>query len=182
MRIIPTQFEGLMVLEPRVFSDNRGFFKETFNAEAFQELELPFHFAQDNHSHSTKNVVRGLHFQKPPYAQIKLVWAVEGNILDVALDLRKEQATYGRVFAAALSAENHRQALIPEGFAHGFAVLSDAAHVMYKCSKAYRPESEAGIHALDPALGIDWGIPTEKIILSSRDKAWAAFSKKENYF
>lgn len=182
MKVIPTQFKGLMVLEPRVFPDNRGFFKETFNAETFQKLELPFHFVQDNHSHSAKNVVRGLHFQKPPYAQTKLVWAIEGNILDVALDLRKEQATYGRVFAAELSAENHRQVLIPEGFAHGFAVLSATAHVMYKCSEVYHPESETGIHALDPGLAIDWGISAEKIILSPRDKAWAVFSKKENCF
>lgn len=179
---MPTQFEGLKVLEPRVFPDERGFFKETFNAHTFQKLELPFHFVQDNHSHSVKNVVRGLHFQKPPFAQTKLVWVIEGRVLDVALDLRKDQITYGRVFSVELSAENHRQVLIPEGFAHGFSVLSDEAHIIYKCSEVYHPESETGINALDPGLAVNWGISSEKIILSPRDKTWAMFSKKDNYF
>lgn len=182
MKIIPTQFEGLLVLEPPVFTDARGFFKETFNAIAFQKSELPFHFVQDNHSHSVKHVVRGLHFQKPPFSQKKLVWVIEGRVLDAALDLRKDQTTYGRVFSAELSADNHRQVLIPEGFAHGFAVLSNTAQVLYKCSEVYHPEAEMGILALDPGLAIDWRIPADKIILSPRDKAWATFSKKDSYF
>lgn len=170
MNIIPTEIPGVVILEPRVFGDARGYFFESFAARAFEEQVLNTHFVQDNESSSCYGVVRGLHYQKAPHAQSKLVRAVRGSVLDVAVDIRRGSPTYGRHVAVELSEENHRQLFIPRGFAHGFAVLSEHAVFQYKCDNYYAPESEGGIAWDDPALGIDWRIPAAQVILSAKDK------------
>lgn len=160
---------GLFVIEPRLFQDNRGFFFEAFHQDRFTDqtgFQKPF--IQDNESFSIKNVLRGLHFQCPPFAQAKLVRVVKGEVLDVALDIRKDSPTYGHFQRIVLSAENKRMFFIPEGFAHGFVAISDEVVFQYKCSEYYQPESESGIHALDSNLKIDWG--TEAPILSQKDR------------
>ena len=169
MNVISTNIDGVVIIEPRVFEDARGYFFESFSQREFNEKVKPLDFVQDNESKSTFGVIRGLHFQRPPYAQSKLVRCVRGAVLDVAVDIRKESPTYGQHVAVELTEDNHRQIFIPKGFAHGFAVLSDIAVFQYKCDEFYHPESEGGISLLDSELGIDWKIPTDKAILSPKD-------------
>ena len=169
MEIIKTGIEGLLILEPRIFQDARGYFFESFSQREFEEKVGPVHFVQDNESMSTYGVMRGLHFQRPPYTQSKLVRCVKGAVLDVAVDIRQGAPTYGQHVAVELTAENHRQFFIPKGFAHGFAVLSETAVFQYKCDEFYHPEADAGISILDDSLGIDWRIPMDKAILSDKD-------------
>ena len=169
MEIIKTGIEGLLILEPRIFQDARGYFFESFSQREFEEKVGPVHFVQDNESMSSYGVMRGLHFQRPPYTQSKLVRCVSGAVLDVAVDIRQGSPTYGQHVAVELTAENHRQFFIPKGFAHGFAVLSETAVFQYKCDEFYHPEADAGISILDENLGIDWRIPMDKAILSDKD-------------
>ena len=169
MNVIETGIEGLLILEPRIFKDARGYFFESFSQREFEEKVGPVRFVQDNESMSTYGVMRGLHFQRPPYTQSKLVRCVSGRVLDVAVDIRLGSPTYGQHVAVELSAENHRQFFIPKGFAHGFAVLSETAVFQYKCDEFYHPEADDGISILDGSLGIDWRIPTDKAILSEKD-------------
>lgn len=171
MNIIKTDIEGLVVLEPKIFGDHRGYFYESYSKRFFDEsVGQEVNFVQDNQSKSCYGVVRGLHFQKGEHAQAKLVRAVEGRVLDVAVDLRAGSPTYGRWYAVELSAENHRQFFIPRGFAHGFAVLSEEAVFQYKTDNYYCPESEGAIAWDDPDLAIDWRIPSEDVILSQKDR------------
>lgn len=169
MEIIKTAIEGVVVIEPRLFKDTRGYFFESFSQREFDEKVAPIRFVQDNESCSSYGVMRGLHFQRPPYAQSKLVRCVRGAVLDVAVDIRKGSPTYGHHVAVELTEENHRQFFIPRGFAHGFAVLSDVAVFQYKCDNFYHPEADGGISILDSSLGIDWRIPTDRAILSDKD-------------
>ena len=169
MEIIKTGIEGLLILEPRIFKDTRGYFFESFSQREFEEKVGPVHFVQDNESMSTYGVMRGLHVQRPPFTQSKLVRCVKGAVLDVAVDIRKGSPTYGQHVAVELTADNHRQFFIPKGFAHGFAVLSETAVFQYKCDEFYHPEADAGISILDESLGIDWRIPMDKAILSDKD-------------
>lgn len=170
MNVIKTEIEGLYVIEPRVFGDSRGYFFESFSEREFKREVADVDFVQDNESKSSYGVVRGLHFQKPPYAQAKLVRVVKGKVLDVAVDLRKGSPTFGKHVAMELSEENHRQMFIPRGFAHGFSVLSDEVVFQYKCDNYYAPQSEGAVAWDDPDLGIDWKIPAEKAILSEKDR------------
>lgn len=169
MNVIETGIEGLLILEPRIFKDARGYFFESFSQREFEEKVGPVRFVQDNESMSTYGVMRGLHFQRPPYTQSKLVRCVSGRVLDVAVDIRLGSPTYGQHVAVELSAENHRQFFISKGFAHGFAVLSETAVFQYKCDEFYHPEADDGISILDRSLGIDWRIPTDKAVLSEKD-------------
>ena len=170
MKIIKTDIPDLLIIEPDVFGDNRGYFFESFSQRKFEEATgVKVDFVQDNESLSAYGVVRGLHFQKPPHEQAKLVRVVRGKVLDVALDLRPESPTYGRYEVVELSGENHRQLFIPKGFAHGFSVLSDEAVFQYKCDDYYAPESEDGIAYDDPDLDINWYIPSEKMVISAKD-------------
>lgn len=166
-----------MIIEPNVFRDRRGSFSETFSEARFAEMVAPVKFVQDNESRSVKGVVRGLHFQKNPHAQAKLVRAVEGRILDVAVDMRRSSPTFGRWVAVELSAENGRQLFIPGGFAHGFSVLGESAAVAYKCDAYYAPESDGGVLWNDPALGIDWQINRAEAVVSDKDAALPAFAE-----
>ena len=170
MKVIKTPIEGLLLIEPRVFGDARGYFFESFNQAEFEREVGPVHFVQDNESRSCYGVVRGLHFQKGEYAQAKLVRAVLGSVLDVAVDLRNGSPTYGRHFSVELSAENHLMLFIPRGFAHGFSVLSEHAVFQYKCDNLYNPDAEAAIAWDDPDLAIDWQIPASKVILSGKER------------
>lgn len=170
MNVIKTEIEGVVIIEPRIFEDARGYFFESFSAKEFAEKTgLNINFVQDNESMSSYGVMRGLHFQNPPYTQSKLVRCVKGSVLDVAVDIRKGSPTYGQHVAVELTEENHRQFFIPKGFAHGFAVLSETAVFQYKCDEFYHPEADGGISILDGTLGIDWRIPTDKVILSEKD-------------
>ena len=174
MVIIKTEIEGVLIIEPRIFKDARGYFFESFSQREFNEKVTPIlghriSFVQDNESMSTYGVMRGLHFQDPPYTQSKLVRCVKGSVLDVAVDIRKGSPTYGKHVAVELTEENHRQFFIPRGFAHGFAVLSETAIFQYKCDEFYHPEVDDGISILDDSLGIDWQIPMDKAILSEKD-------------
>ena len=175
MEIIKTKIEGLYIIEPRVFKDARGYFFESFSQRDFDEqvaiplIGKPLVFVQDNESMSSYGVMRGLHFQRPPFTQSKIVRCVRGAVLDVAVDIRKGSPTYGQHVAVELTEDNHRQFFISRGFAHGFAVLSETAVFQYKCDEFYHPESEGGISLLDSELGIDWKIPTDKAILSPKD-------------
>lgn len=169
MRVIKTEIEGVLIIEPELFGDSRGYFMESFSQRAFDRDVAPIRFVQDNRSYSRYGVVRGLHYQREPYAQSKLVSCVVGRVLDVAVDIREGSPTYGKHVAVELSAENHRQLFIPKGFAHGFAVLSEEALFEYKCDEFYHPEAECGIAWDDPHIGIDWRLPKEDIILSSKD-------------
>ena len=175
MNVIQTAIPGVLILEPRIFSDARGYFFESFSQREFDEkvvplLGHPVAFVQDNESMSVYGVVRGLHFQRPPYTQAKLVRCVRGSVLDVAVDIRLGSPTFGEHVAVELSEENHRQFFIPKGFAHGFAVLSETAVFQYKCDEFYHPEADAGILLSDPALGIDWRIPPGSAVLSDKDR------------
>ena len=170
MNVIKTDIEGVVIIEPKIFKDARGYFFESYNKQAFDEQVAKIDFVQDNESCSTYGVMRGLHFQRPPFAQAKLVRCVKGAVLDVAVDIRKGSPTYGQHVAVELTEENHRQFFIPRGFAHGFAVLSEVAIFQYKCDNYYHPEADGGISIVDPSLGIDWGIAFNKVILSDKDK------------
>ena len=175
MQVIRTDIPGVLILEPRVFEDPRGYFFESFSQRNFDAQVAPVlghrvHFVQDNESLSSYGVVRGLHFQRPPFTQAKLVRCVRGTVLDVVVDLRHGSPTYGRHTSVEISGENHRQVLIDKGFAHGFAVLSETAVFQYKCDEFYHPEADGGIQLLDPALGIDWRIPASAMLLSDKDR------------
>lgn len=170
MNLIKTDIEGIVILEPRVFTDARGYFFESYNKKAFEELVGSVNFVQDNESCSSRGVMRGLHFQRPPHAQAKLVRCVRGSVLDVAVDIRKGSPTYGKHVSCLLTEHNHRQFFIPRGFAHGFAVLSDTAVFQYKCDNYYCPEADGGISITDPTLGIDWRLELSEAILSEKDK------------
>ena len=168
--VTKTEIEGLLIIEPKVFGDARGYFFESFNAKEFAEKTgLNINFVQDNESMSTYGVMRGLHYQRPPFTQSKLVRCVKGAVFDVAVDIRKGSPTYGQHVAVELTENNHRQFFIPRGFAHGFAVLSETAIFQYKCDNFYAPLADGGISILDESLGIDWKIPTEKALLSDKD-------------
>lgn len=174
MDIIKTEIEGVCIIEPRVFTDQRGYFFESFSQREFDEKVSPIlghdvRFVQDNESCSSYGVMRGLHFQRPPYTQAKLVRCVLGRVLDVAVDIRRGSPTYGRHVAVELTEDNHRQFFVPRGFAHGFAVLSEKAVFQYKCDNFYAPQADGGISILDSSLGIDWRIPTDKALLSEKD-------------
>lgn len=177
MEIIKTDIEGLLIIKPQIFKDSRGYFFESFSQREFNEKVAPIQFVQDNESCSTYGVMRGLHFQKPPYSQSKLVRCVKGRVLDVAVDIRKGSPTYGKHIAIELSAENHLQLFIPKGFAHGFAVLSKEAIFQYKCDEFYTPQSEGGIQLMDESLGINWPISTDDAILSDKDKIYPKLSE-----
>lgn len=169
MEVIKTSIEGVVIIEPRVFKDERGYFFESFSQREFEEKVRPINFVQDNESMSSYGVMRGLHFQAPPFTQSKLVRCVKGKVLDVAVDIRKGSPTYGQHVAVELSEENHRQFFVPRGFAHGFAVLSETAIFQYKCDNFYAPQADGGISIKDDSLGIDWQIPIDKAILSEKD-------------
>ena len=175
MNIIKTPIEGLVVIEPRIFGDDRGYFFESFSERDFAAAVGPVKFVQDNESKSRYGVLRGLHFQKAPYAQSKLVRVVSGAVLDVAVDLRKGSPTFGRHFSVELTGENHRQFFIPKGFAHGFSVLSEEVVFQYKCDEFYHPEAEGAILWNDPDLAIDWRLPAADIILSAKDSKNPSF-------
>lgn len=182
MKVVETGFEGLFVLEPRVFADERGYFFESFNSQTFKSSGLDFDWVQDNQSHSKRGVIRGLHFQKPPYAQTKLIRVLKGEILDVVVDLRHDMPTYGKSFSVVLSSQNNLQLLVPKGFAHGFSVLSEEADVLYKCDALYNKESESGILFNDALLGIDWQLTKDKMILSEKDLVLPAFDPTQIIF
>lgn len=169
MEIIKTKLDGVVIIEPKIFRDSRGYFFESFSQREFEEKVCKINFVQDNESMSSYGVMRGLHFQRPPFTQAKLVRCVKGAVLDVAVDIRKDSPTYGQHVAVELSEDSHYQMFIPHGFAHGFSVLSETAIFQYKCDQFYHPESDAGISILDKSLGIDWRIPTDKAILSDKD-------------
>ena len=170
MEVIKTEIEGVVIIEPRIFKDERGYFYESFSQREFEEKVCRTTFVQDNQSKSSYGVLRGLHFQKPPYCQSKLVRCIKGAVLDVAVDIRKGSPTFGKYVAVELTEENHRQFFVPRGFAHGFAVLSDEAVFQYKCDNFYNKESEGSVAWNDPELNIDWRIPFDKVLLSEKDK------------
>ena len=169
MNIVSTDIDGVVIIEPRVLKDARGYFFESYSRREFDLGVRPVDFVQDNESRSVYGVLRGLHYQKPPYSQSKLVRVIRGAVLDVAVDIRRGSPTYGRHVAVELTEENHRQLFIPRGFAHGFSVLSDEAVFQYKCDSFYAQESEGALAWDDPDLGIDWKIPVDKVILSAKD-------------
>jgi dTDP-4-dehydrorhamnose 3,5-epimerase len=169
MGIIQTDFKGLVVFEPRVFNDKRGYFMETFNQNIWRECEFEYSWVQDNEAKSSYGVIRGLHFQSGKMAQAKLVRVITGRVLDVVVDIRKESSTYGRTYTIVLSGENKKQLLVPRGFAHGYAVLEDDTIFSYKCDNFYSKEDEGGINLADPSLEIDWLIPEDKRIISEKD-------------
>jgi dTDP-4-dehydrorhamnose 3,5-epimerase len=187
MEVIKTAIEGVLIIEPRVFKDSRGYFFESFSKREFDEkvgaiLGHTIDFVQDNESMSCYGVMRGLHFQKMPYSQSKLVRCVKGAVLDVAVDIRKGSPTFGQHVAVELTEDNHRQFFIPRGFAHGFAVLSETAVFQYKCDEFYHPEADGGICIKDESLGIDWKIPVEKAILSEKDMKHPCLKDAESFF
>ena len=170
MEIIKTAIEGVVIIEPRLFKDDRGYFFESFSQREFTEKVRKVDFVQDNESKSSYGVLRGLHFQKPPYAQSKLVRVIKGSVLDVAVDIRKGSPTFGKHVSVELTEDNHRQFFIPRGFAHGFSVLSEEVIFQYKCDNFYHPEAEGAIAWNDPDLGIEWRVPCKSIILSKKDR------------
>lgn len=182
MNIIKTKFPGLLVFEPNVFEDSRGFFFESFSERVLKENNINIHFVQDNQSSSYYGVIRGLHYQLPPFAQTKFVRTLEGKVLDVVVDIRKGSPTFGESFSIILSDENKKQLFIPAGFAHGFSVLSERAQLFYKCDAFYNKDSEGGIFYKDPALNIDWGIPEGKAIISDKDKDLPSLKNCRNTF
>ena len=182
MEIIKTDIEGVVIVEPRVFKDERGYFFESFSQREFDEKVCKTVFVQDNESKSCCGVLRGLHFQKPPFAQAKLVRCVRGRVLDVAVDIRKGSPTYGKHVAAELSEDNHRMFFIPQGFAHGFSVLSETAVFQYKCDNYYAPQYEDAIIWNDKELNINWLIPEKDIILSEKDKHHPLFKDFDSPF
>lgn len=182
MDIIETEIKGVLIVKPRIFYDKRGYFFESFSEREFCEKVMPVKFVQDNESLSSYGVIRGLHFQRPPFTQSKLVRCVKGAVLDIAVDIRKGSPTYGKYVAAELNEENHLQFYVPRGFAHGFAVLSDVAVFQYKCDNYYAPQSEGGIQLKDKSLGIDWIIPEGKAIISEKDAINPLLEEFDNPF
>ncbi len=182
MDVIKTAIDGVFIIEPRVFKDARGYFFESFSQREFDEKVRPVVFVQDNESMSSYGVMRGLHFQRPPFAQSKLVRCVQGSVLDVAVDIRRGSPTFGRHVAVELTETNHRQFFIPKGFAHGFAVLSETAVFQYKCDEFYHPEAEDGISITDESLDIDWHIPVESALLSEKDTKHALLADFQSPF
>ncbi len=182
MEVIKTDIEGPLVIEPKVFGDARGYFFESFSQREFDAKVGELRFVQDNESCSRRGVMRGLHFQMPPFTQAKLVRCVRGVVLDVAVDIRRGSPTYGRHVAVELTEDNHRQFFVPKGFAHGFSVLSEIAVFQYKCDEFYHPEADAGISILDESLGIDWRIPLEEAVLSEKDTRHPLLSGFESPF
>lgn len=182
MPFIKTHIPDLLVFEPRVFEDKRGYFFESYNQAAFAEAGVDLAFVQDNQSRSTRGVLRGLHYQLAPYGQAKLVRVLEGEVLDVAVDLRQGSPTFGQHHTELLTAQNKRQLLVPVGFAHGFVVLSDTAEFFYKCSALYHKESERGIRFDEPEFGIDWGLPAAELTISDRDTALPGLQEAEHNF
>lgn len=182
MEIIKTNIEGVVIIEPRIFKDDRGYFFESFSQREFEEKVCKTTFVQDNESKSSYGVLRGLHFQKPPFAQSKLVRVIKGAVLDVAVDIRKGSPTFGQYVSVELTGENHRQFFIPRGFAHGFSVLSEEVIFQYKCDNFYSPQSEGAIAWNDPDLNIDWRIPAEKVVLSEKDSKHQRLKDWQNVF
>jgi dTDP-4-dehydrorhamnose 3,5-epimerase len=182
MPVIKTEFPDLVILEPVVFGDDRGYFFESYNQKTLSQEDINIRFIQDNQARSVYGVVRGLHFQDNPYAQTKLIRVLEGVIYDVVVDLRKNSATYGKVFSIELSASNKKQLLVPKGFAHGYSVLSETAEVFYKCDEFYHKECEGSVSFNDPYLNIDWRVPKEKMILSPKDLASPNFETSNHKF
>lgn len=182
MPFTATEFPGLMVYEPKVFGDDRGYFFESYNEKVFRAEGVSYSFIQDNQARSSYGVVRGLHFQLAPYAQTKLIRVLEGSILDVVVDLRVGSPSYGKVYSIELSAENKLQLLVPKGFAHGYSVLSETAEVLYKCDTFYNKSAEGGVLFNDPALAIDWKIPADKMVLSDKDKVYPVFADCQHNF
>jgi dTDP-4-dehydrorhamnose 3,5-epimerase len=182
MPFTPTNIPDLLVFEPTVFEDSRGYFFESFNLKTYQAQGIEINFVQDNQSSSQYGVIRGLHYQLNPHAQVKLIRVLVGKILDVAVDIRKNSPTFGKSFSIELSADNKKQLFIPAGFAHGFSVLSDHAEVLYKCDSFYNKQCEAGILYNDPSLKIDWKIPAGKEIISEKDKLLPSFANCQNNF
>ena len=176
MQIIYTPIEGLVILEPRIFHDTRGYFYESYNQQKMSELGIDTIFVQDNQSYSQKGVIRGLHFQRPPFAQAKLVRVIKGKVLDVAVDIRKGSPTYGQHYSVLLTGDNHRQFFIPEGFAHGFVALEDNSIFTYKCFQFYHTEAEMSIRYNDPILNIDWGLD-EAPIMTEKDLCGVLFDQ-----
>ena len=175
MKFIKTEISDVYIIEPSVFGDNRGYFLESFNLDKFEEYVYPIKFVQDNESKSPKGVLRGLHFQKPPFEQAKLVRCIDGVVLDVAVDLRKGSLTYGEHIAVKLSGDNKRQLFVPRGFAHGFVVLSDTATFAYKVDNWYSPAHEDGLMWNDHSINIDWQIEETDVKLSGKDKELSSF-------
>ncbi len=182
MPFIKTDFPGLMIFEPKVFEDSRGYFFESYNERICEEEGVKIRFVQDNQAKSNFGVIRGMHYQLEPHAQTKFIRALSGSILDVVVDIRKGSPTFGKVFSIELSAENKKQLLVPAGFAHGYSVLSESAEVFYKCDRFYHKESEGGIAFNDPELNIDWRIPTGKEIISEKDLRHPGLSAAVNNF
>jgi dTDP-4-dehydrorhamnose 3,5-epimerase len=169
MEVLNTEFEGLKIIIPKKFHDSRGYFFESYNKNLLEKYDIYYDFVQDNQSKSSKNVIRGLHYQLEPKAQTKLIRVIKGEILDVVVDIRKGSPTFGKYYSLILSAENNKQLLIPKGFAHGFSVLSDSTEILYKCDEFYAPDYDGGIAYNDPSLNIDWKIPNDKVLLSEKD-------------
>ena len=182
MPFYTTSIPGLLVFEPKVFEDSRGYFYEAYNENVFRQEGIDLRFVQDNQSFSTYGVIRGLHYQLNPHAQAKLVRVITGRILDVAVDIRKGSPTYGQAYSAELSADNKKQLFIPAGFAHGFSVLSEEATILYKCDSFYNKESDAGIRFDDPVLNIDWQVPAKEMIISEKDQSLPLFEACKNNF
>lgn len=183
MEVISTNIPDVFIIEPHVFGDERGYFFESFNSREFQDKTgLTINFVQDNESYSRYGVLRGLHFQKPPFAQSKLVRVVKGDVLDVAVDIRKGSPTYGQHVSVVLSGDNHRQLFLPKGMAHGFSVLSKNVIFQYKCDEFYTPQSEGAIAWNDPTLNIDWNLPLDEVILSEKDKRHPLFQEFSSPF
>ena len=182
MKFIKTKISDVFIIEPSVFGDDRGYFLESFNLEKFEENMFPIKFVQDNESMSSRGVLRGLHFQKPPYAQAKLVRCIEGCVMDVAVGIRKGSPTYGKHVSVELSGENKKQLFVPRGFAHGFSVLSENAVFAYKVDNRYAPESDSGIRYDDKELNINWGLKEEDVQLSFKDKELESFKNLDSPF
>ncbi len=183
MNIIETKLSGLLIIEPKVFEDNRGYFFESYNKKKWEEAGIDINFVQDNQSLSGYGVIRGLHYQLAPYAQTKLVRVLHGKVLDIVVDIRQGSLTFGHSLGIGLSSDNKKQVLIPQGFAHGFVVLSEQAVFHYKCDKYYNPEFERGIHPIDPDLNIIWQIPAKDQLISKKDRKLPRFSEAEmNYY
>ena len=182
MPFIKTEFPGLLVFEPKVFEDNRGYFFESYNQDTFSDEGVNINFVQDNQAKSSYGVVRGLHFQLDPHAQTKLLRVLSGEIIDAVVDIRKNSPTHGKAYTILLSAENKKQLLVPKGFAHGYSVISETAEVFYKCDEFYHKESEGGIFWNDPSLEIDWQLPAGKIVVSDKDKVHPLLANASHNF
>ena len=182
INVIQTEIPGVVIIEPKAFGDERGYFFESWSQKDFDEQVRPIKFVQDNESKSSYGVLRGLHFQKGKYSQSKLVRVVKGKVLDVAVDIRKGLPTFGKHVAVELTEDNHRQFFIPRGFAHGFVVLSDIAVFQYKCDNLYAPQEEGALAWDDPEIGIDWGVPADKVILSAKDKVHPTLKESNELF